>query len=311
MNLTKGIALFIGWLSGSLAGIGAILYACGYLLTSAQLHMLGLSGLVNYGHERYVEEGGRFLIAVMGLLGEILLNLLITGGFLALLVLLVIGPLALFKRKRLGAVQAHWQNRLARLNQKWPGAWRGPAFAVLLVLLLATSEDPQTFNAPLAISSLLFAQPAPAQAGLSGLLLAGDDARLKAFFANSLLMELKAGTLLLLAWQVAAPWRLRLLLCAPFFLIFLLYTLLLPMLYGVLQRQIRLPVVSLSAAGAWPGSGAEKLFLLNKTEREFVLWDAQAKRVLWLPAAAVQAAEIRQVEPLFAGGAATQTRGIP
>ena len=77
MELSKGIALFVGWLSGALAGIGAILYACGYLLSTAQLHLLGLSGLVNYGQERYVEEGGRFLVDVLGLLGEILLNLLI------------------------------------------------------------------------------------------------------------------------------------------------------------------------------------------------------------------------------------------
>ena len=309
MNLTKGIALYIGWLSGSLAGIGAILYACGYLLTSAQLHMLGLSGLVTYGNERYVEEGGRFLIAVMGLLGEILLNLLITGGFLVVLILLIVAPIAYFKREQLRAMQANWQSRLMQLKDN--GAWRGSVFALLLVLLLATSEDPQTFNAPLEISSLLFAQAAPTHGSLAGLLIAGNNTSLKAFFANSLLMELKTGTLLLLAWQVASPWRWRLLLTAPFFLIFLLYTLLLPMLYGVLQRQIRLPVVTLTAASAWPGSSAEKLFLLNKNEHEFVLWDAQAKQVLWLPVTAVQAAQIRQIEPLFAKGAATQTQGMP
>ena len=31
MELSKGIALFVGCLTGALAGIGVILYACGYL----------------------------------------------------------------------------------------------------------------------------------------------------------------------------------------------------------------------------------------------------------------------------------------
>lgn len=309
MELSKGIALFVGWLSGALAGIGAILYACGYLLSTAQLHLLGLSGLVNYGQERYVEEGGRFLVDVLGLLGEILLNLLISVGFVALLVLLVLAPLGYFMRRRLGAARARWHARLAQLRQS--GRARALLFAALLALLLAGSEDPQSLNAPLQISNLLFVQEQAAAGSLSALLLSGDSVRLKAIFANSLLMLLKAVVLLLLAWRVAAPWRWRLLLSAPFVLIALLYTVLLPMLYGVLQRQIRLPVISLDTTTAWPGSGAEKLFLLNRTERDFVLWDAHARRVLWLPVGAVRSAQIRQVETLFADRTATPTRRTP
>ena len=306
MELSKGIALFVGWLSGALAGIGAILYACGYLLSTAQLHLLGLSGLVNYGQERYVEEGGRFLVDVLGLLGEILLNLLISAGFVTLLVL---APLGYFMRHRLGAARARWHARLAQMRQSGPA--RALVFAALLVLLLVGSEDPQSLNAPLQISNLLFVQQQPAAGSLSALLLNGDSVRLKAIFANSLLMLLKAAVLLLLAWRVAAPWRWRLLLSAPFVLIVLLYTVLLPMLYGVLQRQIRLPVISLDTTMTWPGSGAEKLFLLNRTERDFVLWDAHARRVLWLPVGAVRSAQIRQVETLFAGRTAMPTRRTP
>ncbi|GAO35410.1 hypothetical protein SCT_0796 [Sulfuricella sp. T08] len=309
MELSKGIALFVGWLSGALAGIGAILYACGYLLSTAQLHLLGLSGLVNYGQERYVAEGGRFLIDVLGLLGEILLNLLISVGFVALLVLLVLAPLMYVMRRRLRAAQSLWHARLAQLRQS--GRARALVFAALLMLLLAGSEDPQSLNAPLQISNLLFVQGQAAAGSLTALLLSGDSVRLKAIFANSLLMLIKAVGLLLLAWRVAAPWRWRPLLSAPFVLIVLLYTVLLPMLYGVLQRQIRLPVISLETATAWPGSDAQKLFLLNQTERDFVLWDAHARRVLWLPVTAVRSAQIRQVEALFAGSAAAPTRGTP
>jgi hypothetical protein len=305
MELSKGIALFVGWLSGALAGIGAILYACGYLLSTAQLHLLGLSGLVSYGQERYVEEGGRFLVDVLGLLGEILLNLFISLGFVALLLALVLLPLGYFLRHQLAATRLRWAERLARLRQS--GSARATLFGVLLVLLLLGSEDPQRLNAPLHISNLLFVQTPPAAGSLSALLLNGERTQLKAIFANSLLMLVKAVVLLLLAWRVAAPWRWRLLLSAPFVLIVLLYTVLLPMLYGVLQRQIRLPVISLDSTSA-DVNAADKLYLLNRTEREFVLWDAHARRVLWLPAAAVRSAQIRQVETLFANTAAPARR---
>lgn len=42
MNILKAVAKFIGWLSGSLAGIGAILTVFGYLITIANLRLLGL-----------------------------------------------------------------------------------------------------------------------------------------------------------------------------------------------------------------------------------------------------------------------------
>ena len=53
MSLFKGIAIFIGWLSSSLAGIVAILYASGYLVTISRLHLLGLDGLVVHGNDYF------------------------------------------------------------------------------------------------------------------------------------------------------------------------------------------------------------------------------------------------------------------
>jgi hypothetical protein len=299
-GLTKAVAVFIGWLSGSLGGIAAILYACGYLLTIAQLNMLGLSGLVAYGHEHYLAEGGRFLIAVTGQIGEIVLNLLLLTGVLCLPLLLLLGGFYVFRRASLVALGTKAKNALMGLDRRFPGLWRTMLYGLLLAALLAGAEDPQAFNDPLESSGLLFAASESARNNeLMQLMINGDDAKLTAIFANSLLMVLKVFVLLFLAWEVSARWRLRLLYISPFVIIFLLYALLLPMLYGVLQRQIRLPVVEITLAEALLPDKPEKLFLLNKTEREFVLWEAATRRVLWVPAASVKLADIRQMEPLF------------
>src|SRR5512136_24341 len=62
MNLIKEAAKLIGWLTGALAGIVAILYACGYLIIQTQLHLLGIDALLPSGREYYLQEGANFFI---------------------------------------------------------------------------------------------------------------------------------------------------------------------------------------------------------------------------------------------------------
>ena len=55
----------IAWLSGSVAGIGAIFYAFGYLITLANLNMLGLDPLAfRYDPTFYIQRGASFLLLV-------------------------------------------------------------------------------------------------------------------------------------------------------------------------------------------------------------------------------------------------------
>ena len=56
MNLIKEAAKFIGWLTGMLAGIVAILYAFGYLVVQTQLHLLGVDALLPSGREYYLRR---------------------------------------------------------------------------------------------------------------------------------------------------------------------------------------------------------------------------------------------------------------
>jgi hypothetical protein len=62
VNLLKGIAVVSGWLTGALAGVGAILYALGYLVIRAHRNFLRVSGLFDQSNFFLVQEGAMFLL---------------------------------------------------------------------------------------------------------------------------------------------------------------------------------------------------------------------------------------------------------
>jgi len=64
VKLLRGIAVAVGWLSGSLAGISAVVYACGYLITRAQLHLFGVSGFFPLSADHFMQEGAKFLVVI-------------------------------------------------------------------------------------------------------------------------------------------------------------------------------------------------------------------------------------------------------
>jgi hypothetical protein len=306
MELFRGITVFIGWLTGALAGVGAILYAFGYLIAMAQLHLLGIHELFGYGNDHHIQAGGRFLLAIGLMLADKLLSVLVALCVLA--VPLVIAYAALSRmRDSLGPVQARWKGRITGIGARWPHLWKAAGYALLLILLFGSAEDPRSFSNPLEVSNLLF-QPETSPGAVAHveqvrqwLLGSGQDSveRLRALFLNCLLSTAKAAVLLLLAWWVTGAWRWRLLLVAPFAIIFMLDIVFLPMLYGVLQQPISFPVVSLDTANPMLAGSHAKLFLLDKSEKAFMVWDQAARRLLWIPSDEVKAAEVRQVELLF------------
>jgi len=65
------------------------------------------------------------------------------------------------------------------------------------------------------------------------------------------------------------------------------------------------PLLSLTAgkdAEAWNG---DTLYLLNKTDSEFVAWNASAHKVIWVPAGSQARAEILRMHDLFGAPAIT------
>ena len=90
MSLLKGIAAFTGWLTGALAGVGAILYALGYLVTRAHLNFLGVSGLFDQSNFFFVQEGAMFLLDISVIAARTLLPIVVVLGVIAA-VLSIIG----------------------------------------------------------------------------------------------------------------------------------------------------------------------------------------------------------------------------
>jgi hypothetical protein len=305
MNIFRGVAVFVGWLTGSLAGIGVILYVFGYLITIAQLHLLGLDAqFFGYGNPHYIQEGGKFLISLGQYLGDIFLNLLITIVIITFPILMILMIMLFFKREKLREYWNRWKNKLSKIDEKWPLLWRGLAFTLLLFLLFYLSADPESFNDPLEISNLLFTTESHQATSdtadkIRSLLIRGDAESLKGYFLDCLLFELKAGILLFLAWLVTSPWQLRLLAISPFVIIFMLYTIFLPMLYGVLNYQMKFPAINLTSDNEILLKRSGNLYLINKTNGEFILWDCAQKEVLWIPQGEIKSAEIKQTEFIF------------
>ena len=308
MNLLRTVGVFIGWLTGSLAGLGAILYACGYLTTRAHLNVLGLYGLFEYEAEHFVHEGAKFFIVVGHLIARTALALAIPAIMVTGLALIAV--LGLRRIGRLRTLFLTWKPRLVR--QTTSAVCRSVVYSLLLVLLVIHSDTYlDKFSEPLFVSNLLYAnidesdRKGVGDAGVAQIkawLLRGDTESTKGRFSDLLLGGILAGGILYVAWQLTSRWNvsggLRTLLITPFIISFIIYVLLIPMLYGVLVRRTEYPVIVLDSEAAMQ-TDSTLLFLLKKTDREFVVWDADHSRVVWIPVGEVQRVEVSRVQSLF------------
>lgn len=300
MNILKEITAFIGWLSGSLAGIAAILYACGYLITRAHLHLLGVGAFLAYSREQYMQEGAKFFVDMANLAGRVSLPLLIVA-------ILLTAVYAILRLTRLRTLLDRGKEWLIRMKETRPWLWHGILFAILLALLIYLAENELNgFGAPLAVSDLLFTtntDPTAAETGemahIRSWLITGDWASLDDLFFTLSLSVMKAGVIFLLAWRVTAIWRLRLFLVSPFAVTFMLYLLLLPMVYGILKRPARFARITVDSDNRMLAGKGSELYLLDRNEHEFVLWDSTGRRVVWLPRGEVKSAEIGRSRFIF------------
>jgi hypothetical protein len=310
MSLLKGLTVFIGWLSGSVAGIAALLYACGYLVTRAHLNLLGVDELLVSSNERVMQQGAHFFAVT----GELLIKKLL--GFLELGLLLAIPAVVLYLvasrfrpawTTRIGDGWRTSRAKLAGLHQRLPWSADVSVFVVLLLVLYTylASYLPD-FLPPLMVSDLLYQNadtPPPgsrAQQQLLCWLLTANAPRLRNRFSALLDGELVAIVLVLLVWRITIDRKQRLLMVTPFLAVFALYTTYLPMLYGVLVRPMSYNVLTLPDGDPRNDRQAgAPLFLLQKTNDEFVVWDSASRRVLWIARGEVRRATIGQSRALF------------
>jgi hypothetical protein len=312
MGLLKRTTVFIGWLSGSVAGLGALLYAAGYLVTRAHLHLLGLDRLLVPGNERFIEEGANFFLVTGQILIHDCLSLVALAIALVLIGLVVYALLWLCGFPGARATRSGFDRSwaaLGTLHARLPWSPDISAYVALLLLLyvhLLSYLD--KFLAPLDLSNLLYEDvsiPTTAtsmRGQLQRWLLDDDSRRLAGHFADLLLGELEAILFVALAWWVTRARVRRSLMLAPFVVVFVLYTAYLPRLFGVLVHSTTYNRIVLR--GEESGAGAACVFLLHKTPDEFVVWSAASRTVVWVPKTHLQGAEIRQGRPLFRKGSA-------
>ncbi|OPY85878.1 MAG: hypothetical protein A4E72_01820 [Syntrophus sp. PtaU1.Bin208] len=310
MDLFKGIAIFVGWLTSSLAGIVAIFYSCGYLVVRAQLNMLGLFGLFEYPKEHYLQEGGKFFVAVASMLvGKLLTSLVYAFYIFAFASLLILLFLAV-------CYFSGWRSFLERCGRlksyilATPGSRLGLWSSLLLfcfafVLVFHVLGYVNDFAAVLGVSNLLYDSSETIRENtetsrIAGWLLQGDSRQLQSYFLYLVKGELLAALLLIAAWHTASMFqKTRLWLVSPFIIVFVLYTIFTPMVYGVLVRPTKYAVVSFKWKGEPMEAVPASLYLLNKSDQEYVVWDRDHKRVLCISKDLVWGAQVSEFKPLF------------
>jgi hypothetical protein len=308
VNFLRNIAGFLGWLAGALAGVGAVLYALGYLIFSAHLKFLGIYGMLDENSAYFVREGGIFVADVVMDIAQVLLPLSSIIGVFALLAAGLRFWLAPRLRKWFPALyerEGRWWGAFLR----WP-KWRELFYVVLFLLFLEHSGwYLNQFNRPLLISSALYGACCASNSAkaddkemveLREFLLGGNEEQRDTYFLNLLWGEALSGLLLFSAWRVTAGWKSRRLLLSWFVLGFLIYSVLLPMDYGVLINSTQYPVITLNPKDdAALTKDFGKLFLISRTAEDFIVWDARTKEIVWVPKSELKRAQVAGVEDLF------------
>ena len=314
MELFQRLKESIAWLGGALAALTAICYATGYYSFHAHLTMLGLGQVVDFKHEEMLLEGARFFFALTAHLLQMVLAL--GAGLVSLLVLFAllgeIGPL----RRGWGRF-AEWINaRRLALGTARPTLTSTLLLALLVLLLIAHTDR---FFYPLLalgrIDSLLFRTGAHAADCRALIPLA--DIGLKPAVAAALLMQgercsglllgefrrLLDGYLVLLiaislSFSFTPPIRPQVL--ARAFRVVLavygmVYTLLLPVDFGILVRAAVYPVASLE----FKGDAVVRGNLMTRNDKNVLLWLPTERKAMWYPSDSIATIQVIGQDNLF------------
>jgi hypothetical protein len=307
-NPARETAKFIGWLTGSIAGIGAILYAVGYITTQTHLSLLGVDSFLQYGNDFYLRKGGNFFI-VLAIYSvrfaftvfNLLLYYLKGSWRLCLIVVVVFSIGAYFMRHSFLRVLA--LSRRTLLDFPW--IWRPflPAL-VLIVTIGVLVGNMDKASAPLRVTGLLFAPSAASpgsveSADLRAALVDHDDKVLHGCFTY-VYVRFVLGILVLVAVRaITVNWRARHLVLLPFWLILLYYGFLLPAVFGVVMREAQFHPVRIVTEKTDTVQRNGDFFLLQANEQGFTLWDRGRSRVLWLRKDTTESIEVEGLQDIF------------
>ncbi|MEO6320781.1 MAG: hypothetical protein ABIR56_08850 [Polaromonas sp.] len=295
MELFQRLKESIAWLGGALAALTAICYATGYYSFHAHLTMLGLGRVVDFQHEEMLLEGARFFFAVTAHLLQMVLAL--GAGLVSLLVVCAL-------LGEIGPLRRGWQRcgewvsmRRAALKEARPALTSIVLLAALVLLLIAHTNR---FFYPLLalgrIDSLLFRTGMVATNDCKSLIPVADIG-LKPAVAALLLMQgercstvllgefrrlLDGYLVLLIAISLSFSFNLSPPVLARSFRIVLavygmVYTLLLPIDFGILVRAAVYPVANLEFKGGTVVKGN----LMTRNDKNLLLWLPTERKVIW------------------------------
>ena len=323
MLMIEGIKQFVAWIGGAVAGLSILFYAAGYLVHRAHTNMLGLTGIIDFPHEQLLYEGAKFFFTV----GAYLLKSFVVIG----ITLLIAGILLMLLRQivwldRAGRAVTTWvRARRDRLNERHPALLGACALALLAGVFVVHTDR---FLYPLQdlytrMEHLLYRSPPanpPAGCGIpepagatdaDGTLVAvthwlqqGEKCRdrllgeFRRLLAGYFLLLIALGYFAL-PRQTQEPSLVYRIAIGTLATYGVLYTLLLPMAFGVLVRSPIYPVITLkSRAGAVDISSP--VHLLNKNDRSLLVWDRAVRKATWLPADAATQIDVHRQANLFA-----------
>lgn len=322
MELVQRLKESITWFGGALAALTAICYATGYFAFHAHLTMLGLGQVVDFQHEAMLVEGARFFFTVTAYLLN--MSLALGAGLVGVLVLCAL-------LREIGPINRGWRRfsewfgiRRSQLDVARPALAGTLLLAALTVLLILHTDR---FFYPLLelgrIDSLLFRPGMPVatdcrtlipatavgldRAVAASLLMQGG--RCSAFLLGEFRRLLDGYLVLLITLSLAFAFNpvvrpmmlmraVRIVLAAYG----MVYTLLLPVDFGILVRAAVYPVARLE----FKGGAVVKGNLLARSDKNLLLWLPTERKAVWYASETIATTEVVGQENLFshpAGGA--------
>lgn len=295
MGFVKRFGLFVGWLSGSAAGLAALLYALGFLVTLGNLNLLGINFfLIGFEPVFYISRGANFILYLAFELGHFLIVL---APLVVIIPVLKWGFTAFYHRLSMGSPGT---GRLIGRYRPLVG------YGLLLgYLYLVLTRYLSRFSAITSVSGLLLAPAEGFQRFPPDLLLPWCDPLLaQAQFRILFLVALGTLVVTLLAFKTTHDWRWhswRPLLLTPFVVMALIFGLLVPVAYGSLLVGGQLAFVSIrfregNTLNAW---------FVSKAPEEVVVWDNTQESILWIPKESLfdlrlgKAGPLRELSPLL------------
>ncbi|MFC3551591.1 hypothetical protein ACFOLC_11285 [Lysobacter cavernae] len=303
ISIASGIKGFVLWIGGSLAGMTAILYVCGYLITTAHIYALGLYGLVDFSKDYFLLEGAKFFLSIVIGIAQVAVSplvILVTAAAIPFALIAV-----LTRRKLLQHGQRLRDMYEAHATTTWAIVARLSLYCVLLVASAMIAFDSlRAISFHLQISGLLYSNPGTlhCQADLIALreaFLCGRFDVLRSVFNAQLWSAVQLVVMCCIGWHVVSRWHWRAWLIGPLLFVTALLVLMLPMEFGALLKPSRYPVVRIETKDARAPPIATGQFLIDRNERGLTVWDPPTRRVLWIPSDDVARMETVGIRELF------------